>query len=334
MKRTLFFGFLTALFLGSCNIEEDDEVTLGNWSRQSDFEGVARSSTVSFVIDGYAYVGMGTDGSDYLTDFWRYDPDLDFWEEMASFEGEGRIGCFAFSANGKGYVGTGYNDELVEEELTDFWEYDPSKNTWTQKADFAGGARYNALAFSIGDKGYAGAGYDGNYLKDIWKYDPETDTWAQTISISQKRESAFAMVIDGVAYVGGGRNNGAYIYDFSSFDPTQEQWTDLTLFDDEDDTYDDFYGAVQRYSASTFTVDGVGYVVCGVSSTYSTAVYAYYPETNSWSSDPTNFEYTSRGDAAGFSIDGTGFIATGRNSSSRFDDIWSFDPNEEYDEYR
>ena len=334
MKRILFLGVLAMSMLACSNIEDDDDVTLGNWSRQSDFEGKGRSSTVYFVIDDYAYVGLGTDGSDYLKDFWRYDPQLNFWEQMASFEGVGRIGCFSFSANGKGYMGTGYNDELDEEELSDFWEYDPSTNKWTQKADFGGGARYNALSFGINGKGYAGAGYNGNYLKDIWVYNPENDTWAQTISINQKRESAFSFVIDGVAYVGGGRNNGAYIYDFSSFDPTKEQWTDLTLFDDEDDTYDEFYSAVQRYSASTFAIDGVGYVVCGVSNTYSTAVFAYYPESNSWSSDPTNFEYTSRGDAASFAIGGIGYVATGRNSSSRFDDIWSFDPDVEYDEYR
>ena len=42
----------------------------------------------------------------------------------------------------------------------DFWEYDPSTNTWTQKADFGGTARNWAVGFSIGNKGYIGTGYD------------------------------------------------------------------------------------------------------------------------------------------------------------------------------
>ena len=40
----------------------------------------------------------------------------------------------------------------------DFWEYDPVLNTWTQKADFGGAARGDAVGFSIGDKGYIGHG--------------------------------------------------------------------------------------------------------------------------------------------------------------------------------
>ena len=43
----------------------------------------------------------------------------------------------------------------------DFWEYDPAANAWTQKADFGGTARYCAVGFSIGSKGYIGTGWDG-----------------------------------------------------------------------------------------------------------------------------------------------------------------------------
>ena len=57
----------------------------------------------------------------------------------------------------------------------DFWEYDPSSNTWAQKADFGGPARYAAVGFSIGLKGYIGTGYDGGYQNDFWEYGPLTD---------------------------------------------------------------------------------------------------------------------------------------------------------------
>jgi hypothetical protein len=57
--------------------------------------------------------------------------------------------------NGKGYVGTGagYNGATA-----DFWEYDPVTDTWTQKADFGGGIRRDAIGFSINGKGYLGTG--------------------------------------------------------------------------------------------------------------------------------------------------------------------------------
>jgi hypothetical protein len=38
----------------------------------------------------------------------------------------------------------------------DFWEYDPSSNVWTRKADFGGKKRSDAVGFSVGGKGYLG----------------------------------------------------------------------------------------------------------------------------------------------------------------------------------
>ena len=63
----------------------------------------------------------------------------------------------------------------------DFWEYDPATDTWTQKANFGGGARTGAVGFSIGTKGYVGTGIDANDLlrKDFWEYDPVTNKWTR-----------------------------------------------------------------------------------------------------------------------------------------------------------
>ena len=48
---------------------------------------------------------------------------------------------------------------MLDSNTKDFWEYDPVGNTWTQKADFGGTARYAAVGFSIGNKGYIGTGH-------------------------------------------------------------------------------------------------------------------------------------------------------------------------------
>ena len=53
-----------------------------------------------------------------------------------------------------------------------------AQNAWTQKADFGGTARYQAVGFSIGSKGYIGTGY-GGLTKDFWEYDPNTNAWKQ-----------------------------------------------------------------------------------------------------------------------------------------------------------
>lgn len=329
-KFLIVLMFATSLL---CSCSSDDTSEDGNWIKYSDFEGNTRSGAVTFTIGDFAYVGLGSDGDDYFTDFWRYDPSKNFWEKMADFPGEGRIAAVAFSLEGNGYVGTGYSDDVDPEELADFWEYNPSSNTWTQKADFAGGARYSAIGFALSGRGYIGTGYDGNYLKDIWAYDPASDSWTQSISIfGSKRESASVFVIEGKAYVGSGRNNGSYLYDFWAFDPESEVWTDLTLYD-EDDSYDEYIAAMSRYGAISFSVDGLGYLATGVSDSYSSSVYSYDPVINEWRDDITAFEGAARSTAVSFVINNVAYIATGRNSSFRFDDIWGFDPDAEYEEY-
>ena len=70
------------------------------------------------------------------------------------------------SASLSGAKATSGRDGMVQFRK-DFWEYDPAANTWTQKADFGGTARYYAVGFSIGSKGYIGTGWDGSYQKRL-----------------------------------------------------------------------------------------------------------------------------------------------------------------------
>ena len=92
----------------------------------------------------------------------------------------------------------------------DFWEYDPAANTWTQKADFGGTARYGAVGFSIGSKGYIGTGYDGSYIKDFWEYDPAANTWTQKADFGgTARYGAVGFSIGSKGYIGTGYD-GSY----------------------------------------------------------------------------------------------------------------------------
>ncbi len=321
---------LTILLAGLASCTADDEdPDKGNWIRQSDFEGVTRSGAVVFVIDDLAYVGLGFDGDDYLKDFWQYDPSLNFWQRVDTFPGIARIGAVAFSVDGKGYVGTGFDGD-ADEELTDFWAFDPqapSGQQWTRRADFGGTARYNAVAFAIGGKGYVGTGFDGNYLKDFWQYDPATDSWSQTISIGgSKRESAAAFVIDGRAYVGTGRNNGAYEFDFWEFDPaTETKWRRLLELDEDND-----YNII-RHGAVGFSIGGRGYIATGSTGATLSTVWEYEPGMDVWE-ERTPFEGASRLEAVGFTVADRAFLTTGRSGSARFDDLYEFRPDEEYDE--
>lgn len=85
--------------------------------------------------------------------------------------GPSRLSGSAFSIDEKGYIGLGYNFE-TDKDLKDFWEYNPTNNTWTQKTNFGGHARQGAASFAVEGKGYIGTGYDYDNdvdLKDFWR---------------------------------------------------------------------------------------------------------------------------------------------------------------------
>jgi len=315
--------------IAGCSKSSDDDNSgiLGDWSRASDFEGVARTEAASFTIGDSVYVGGGYDGSDRLSDYWRFDAATGTWTQEADMPGAGRSSAAAFAANGKGYVGTGY-DGL--DKLNDFYEYDPSSNSWAKKADFPGSARYEASGFSVNDKGYITCGFNGNYLKDLWEYDPLTDEWTQKASLGgTKRSAAQVFVIDNYAYVVGGINNGEYPNDFWKYDAASNSWEEKRMITNvSDDTYDDDYTDINRSNGSTFVINGRGFLACGDRNGVLTSVWQYNPGDDTWE-QKTGLEASARSGAIGFVIKGAGYITTGSNSSYRFDDLWKFNPDAE-----
>src|SRR4030095_14244615 len=93
-----------------------------------------------------------------------------------------------------------------------------AQDTWTQKADFGGTARYGAVGFSIGSKGYIGTGYDGTYLKDFWEYDPATDAWSQKANFGgTARYLATGFSVGSKGYVGTGLGSSGFKNDFFEY---------------------------------------------------------------------------------------------------------------------
>jgi N-acetylneuraminic acid mutarotase len=184
------------------------------------------------------------------------------------------------------------------------------------------------VGFQVGGKAYFGTGYDGNYLKDFYQYDPTTDSWSLSNGFSgEKRRNATVFVIDDKAYFGTGINNGAYQVDFWMFDPATELWTrkrDIDQDTDDDDSYNDEY-VILRSNATSFSMNGLGYVACGESSK---TIWEYNPTTDSWE-ERTSLEGSARTDAIGFSINQRGFVMLGRTGTTYFDDSWEFKPLEE-----
>ena len=330
-----FFRFCVFLSLiiiiYSCDDNDDDDTEyVGNWVELSDFEGVVRSDAVAFTIGDRGYVGTGYDGYYRLKDFWQYDPERNTWTQKADLPGSARNGAVGFSINNKGYIGTGFNGI---NKMNDFWEYDPEQNTWNRKADFGGTERYGAIGFSINGKGYIGTGFDGNYLKDFWEYNPGNNTWTQKTSVGgSKRKDATAFVINDMGYVCTGIHNGEYVDDFWEYDPVNDLWTKKnSISNATDEDFDDDYSMI-GISMVSFTVNGKGYLATGGQGVVGADVWEYDPVTDLWEKK-TSFEGSSRVDAVAFSIGSRAYLTTGRSSSYYFDDLWAFDPDNEYNEY-
>jgi len=142
-----------------------------------------RESGVGFSIGSKGYLGMGRDATGSNSNkFWEFDPSdssngldinnnpLGKWtQKSVPATLTGRYVSVGFSIGNKGYIGTGFDGNNY---LKDFWEYDPTTNSWLQQPDFGGEGRGYAVGFSIGSKGYIGTGANNglNPLSDFWVF--------------------------------------------------------------------------------------------------------------------------------------------------------------------
>lgn len=242
------------------------------------------------------------------------------WTQVASM-GESTYGAVSFSINNKGYVTTGQTTSVTRKST---WEYNPITDTWSQKADFAGGNRRVAAGFSIGDYGYVGTGRDdstptGVLHNDFWKYDPVTNTWIQITDYpAGNRESVIAFSIDGFAYVGLGLA-GSRKTEFYKFDPSTNSWTPLQNIN--------YY--YHLYGTCSFVLNGKGYLATGSiynpatgSGINTHAVFMYDPANDTWL-PKNNFSGAARANGIGFTVANNGYIGLGF-SGTFLNDIWRY----------
>ncbi len=211
--------------VGNMNDFWEYDPTSNTWAQKANVGGSGRMDAVGFSIESKGYIGTGLGTGGYLlNDFWEYDPATNTWTQKANFGGSPRYGAVGFTISGKGYIGTGLgiNSNYSAHYYNDFWEYDPSTNTWTQKANFGGSARYYAVGFSIGTKGYIGTGLDSNNVRnDFWEYDFTTNAWTQKANFGgSARENAVGFSIGTQGYIGIGQSFSGFDNDFWQYTPS------------------------------------------------------------------------------------------------------------------
>lgn len=203
--------------------------TTDTWTQVADFPGGARIGCTGFSIGNKGYVGLGVQ-SLRLKDMYEYLPSTNVWTKKNDFGGGARAFAGCFTIGSKAYVGTGDSGVTGSKIIhyKDFWEYDPSTDTWTAKADFGGGTRWRTVGFSLAGKGYLGTGANSaSKQRDFWEYDPTADIWTRKADYGGYAVSAATgFSIGGMGYIGTGNDyTNAYKADFWMYNVLSDSWT-------------------------------------------------------------------------------------------------------------
>lgn len=198
-----------------------------------------RSSGISFVINGKAYMGLGAKNflsfsppQVLLTDMNEYNDVSNNWIPKAAFPDSGRTDCAVFVTGGKAYV-IGGEKGSSQVKTAEVWEYNPVSNAWTKKADFSGGAIANATGFSDGNKAFVTGGIlaNGTISNKTYEYNAASDTWTAKANLPVSNQGGTAFVIGSNAYYGLGSNmnlggaGASFLTTFYKYDITANTWT-------------------------------------------------------------------------------------------------------------
>ncbi len=230
-----------------------------SWTQKASFPGPGRGNGFSFSIGNNIYAGGGYDGFSTYFDFAEYLPDSNMWVAKTTFPGSGTRGSKGANLLGKGYVVGGtfnrsfpYSNQL--------WEYDPSTDMWTQKANVPFGANSGSVLFSSDSLLYITHGHNGSSMHSgMWAYNPQTDTWSQKASFpGQARLNGNALEVDGKIIVGGGHQLGIGTVknDYYEYTPQTDSWTLMPTFSEG-----------RRSTGAYFVIGKIGYIVGGFDST-------------------------------------------------------------------
>ncbi len=238
---------------------------------------IANDGAVTFSINGKGYLIAGST----TTAYYEYDTLANTWTPLGNIPSNmGQAFAMSFVLNNKGYVIGGDTSGIP---LSTVWEFDPTaSNHWVQKNNFPGGVRDAGFAFSIGNYGYAGAGYDGmNIHDDIWKYDAPNDLWTQltaTLPYALLFPSSFVIGDNGYILTGGIPPSGV--------NETKKMWclegNTGTLTPKAD------FGGLGRSAAYAFSNNSYGFLGGGQTdfTTNLNDMWRYDPDLNSWSPAP------------------------------------------------
>ncbi len=243
----------------------------------------------------------------------------DIWMQKDSVKGKTRSASSAFVVDGKGFIAGGLDLQGTKRSVH---AYVPFLDDWFLEAKIGGPNgggqdRANAVAFSIGSKGYILLGSrSGGALQPseaVFSFTPSTGTWTQEANfIGTPRNSAIAFAIGDEAFVGTGSNGSTYYRDMYKYSATTNMWQQVADF-----------GGSARQDAVGFAMGGQGYVGTGDDGVLKSDFWQYEPTTDTWT-QKASFPGAARRGAVGWGQFPQAFICTGEDNFNYYNDTWEY----------
>ena len=285
--------------------------------------------------------------------FIAFDSYAQVWVQKATMPGgQGLDAPIYFSIGSKLYVGGGWNGSVA---LNTFYEYDPTTDFWTQKANIPAGI-YSACCFDLNGKGYVVCGANPSLTNKVYQYDPTTNTWLVKSNFpNYARQNIIGFSCQGMGYLFGGFTGGTGVgTDLWQYNDVTDSWTQKAscpgpgrdgptclvinnqIFvgmggnSSASSIYSDFYrydpsldsytqvasSPIARDGPANFTVGNIGYVGMGYG--YAGALsdfYKYDPLANTWT-QTNNFGRTGTGNVFCATVGNLPYVGCGLNGST------------------
>jgi N-acetylneuraminic acid mutarotase len=274
---------------------------------------------------GYAFCqfsGLTGNFNNGLSDFevylFEYDRLNNTWKQKSKYPGQGVFQAGnGFSVNGKIYYGSGASSNNTF--VNDFWEYNPSNDTWVNIGNIPI-ATNKGFSFVLNGKGYIGGGQMGT---SFFEFNPINYTWSPRASLPAPPDGNINFSLNNIGYTS--TFNSATTGFLHKYDPNNNIWTFVNTLPN--------YTIGITNSYFSFQTSSKGFYGTGVNSSTSPITYSLFYEFNPSNNTWIQRQNLSQNHSAGgtFSFQNSSYVFNGyqylQPTSFNLNSMWQYKPS-------